>query len=265
MQMHFYLLFPLMLWFAQPTRPGFRRRVAHGSLVLILSTSLLRWGAAHASGVKMPLPPYAHPDADPALGDVAVRYYHTLYFASPARIANFATGNILALLMMNKNVKTAVRKRWVVRGIGVGVAGVLLAASHLVIHSKPYGVSLKEQRAWRHSQAFAALAYHGSPLYCVAVAGIIMTTALRAGPLAQAAAWMSHTRLIKRLANVTYDVYLLHMVALYWMEAASLRLGEFVGGGGGVAGQCGAGCPVGGVRGGLGGHDGWWVCCWFNA
>jgi hypothetical protein len=56
----------------------------------------------------MPLPPYAHPDLGPAGADVAVRYYHTLYFTTPSRIGNLATGVILGLFMLNSKVSEIV-------------------------------------------------------------------------------------------------------------------------------------------------------------
>ena len=73
-------------------------------MAIFVATAVLRWGAAHAAGVIMPLPPYAHPDLGPVGADVAVRYYHTLYFTSPARLGNLATGVLLALFLMDKKV-----------------------------------------------------------------------------------------------------------------------------------------------------------------
>ena len=71
---------------------------------LFLLCAALRYGAARDLGVKLPLPAYAHPELGPDGADLAVRYYHTLYFASTARLGNLATGVLLALCMLNDNV-----------------------------------------------------------------------------------------------------------------------------------------------------------------
>ncbi len=94
----------LLLW-AGPATSGFRKRIAKGAVVAFVLTAGLRWGAAHAANIVMPLPPYAHSDLGPAGIDVVVRYYHTLYFTTPSRIGNLATGVILGLLMLSNKVR----------------------------------------------------------------------------------------------------------------------------------------------------------------
>ena len=98
-------MFPLLLLLAAPGTSGFRRRIAHGAVAVFVLTAGLRWAAAHTAGVVMPLPPYAHPDLGPAGADVAVRYYHTLYFTTPSRMGNLATGVLLGLLISNNKVR----------------------------------------------------------------------------------------------------------------------------------------------------------------
>lgn len=113
-QLQFYLAFPLLLLWAAPDTFGFRKRVTHGAVAAFVLTAGLRWAAAHAAGVVMPLPPYAHPNLGPAGADVAVRYYHTLYFTTPSRIGNFATGVILGLFMLNNKARDYVLHDFVV-------------------------------------------------------------------------------------------------------------------------------------------------------
>ena len=105
-QIHFYLVFPLLLWWASPSQPGFRKRIITGAIIAFIGCSLFRYGAAHAAGITMPLPPYGHPNMGSKAADVGVRYYHTLYFATSARICNLAMGVILALVLMNNKVST---------------------------------------------------------------------------------------------------------------------------------------------------------------
>lgn len=103
-QIHFYLAFPLLLWWAGPSIPGFRKRVAIGAVFTFIATALLRYAAAHVAGVTMPLTPYGHPNLGTKAAEVAVRYYHTLYFSTPARFGNLATGVLLALAFMDPKV-----------------------------------------------------------------------------------------------------------------------------------------------------------------
>ena len=61
---------------------------------------------------------------------------------------------------------------------------------------------MREQRLWRHPQAFAALAYHGSPLFCVAVAAVILTISLHTGPVSTILAKILSSKLFNHLAKV---------------------------------------------------------------
>lgn len=134
---------------------------------------------------------------------------------------------------------------------GLLCTAILVAFSVLVLNAKVYG-QMKEQRLWNHPQAFAALAYHGSPLFCLAAAAVVLTIGLHTGPLSTLFSAILCSKLFKHLAKVsyflsscvlcissttqtslfenrqllffpylkvTYDVYLVHMIALYWFEA----------------------------------------------
>ncbi|KAL4517234.1 hypothetical protein Ndes2437B_g06839 [Nannochloris sp. 'desiccata'] len=221
-QLQFYLAFPLLLLWAAPDTTGFRKRVTQGAVAAFVFTAGLRWGAAHAAGVKLPLPPYAHPDLGPAGTDVAVRYYHTLYFTAPSRIGNLATGVILGLFMLNSKATAVLRRRSARFAAGLLCTAILVAFSVLVLNAKVYG-QMKEQRLWNHPQAFAALAYHGSPLFCLAAAAVVLTIGLHTGPLSTLFSAILCSKLFKHLAKVTYDVYLVHMIALYWFEAFTVH------------------------------------------
>jgi len=65
---------------------------------------MMRYAVAHAVGVRLPLPAYAHPELRPEEGDYAMRYYHNFYFSSSGRVANLATGVLLGLCMLDTRV-----------------------------------------------------------------------------------------------------------------------------------------------------------------
>lgn len=79
--------------------------------------------------------------------------------------------------------------------------GIFVAFGHIVLKAKLYGHP-KEQAAWHHAQAFAALAYHGSPLFCAVSAAIILCIALHAGPFFSAAAWVLSSPPLRHFAKV---------------------------------------------------------------
>jgi len=140
---------------------------------------------ARAVGVKLPLTPYAHPDLSPAGADLAMRYYHSMYFPTPARAANLATGVLLALVMLDAKATAALKRhRWAVL---LACAAALGVFGRLVLASKLYGTP-KEEVNWPNAAMFAALAYHGSPLYCAAAAAVVLGLALHVGPGFTAAA-----------------------------------------------------------------------------
>jgi hypothetical protein len=182
------------------SRHGFRCRVARASLFTLALGSALRWGAAHAADVRLPLPAYAHPDLGADGADIAVRYYHTLYFATPARAGNLATGVLLALVLGDTGTLAALRRRrWALTAAATLVVG---AAARMVLAHRLYG-SLADQAAWPHAKAFAALAYHGSPLYCAVVAAVVLCIGLHANPAAGQAALFMKTHPVRHLATVS--------------------------------------------------------------
>ena len=61
---------------------------------------------------------------------------------------------------------------------------------------------MREARNWNHPKVFAAFAYHGSPLYSIAGAALILAIALHAGPLATIAAKILSSKPIKHLEMV---------------------------------------------------------------
>lgn len=57
---------------------------------------------------------------------------------------------------------------------------------------------------WNSDAAFAALAYHGSPLYCLAAGMIILSLALHVDALSTAVAKMLSTKPVLHIAQVTF-------------------------------------------------------------
>ena len=90
------------------------------------------------------------------------------------------------------------RRRW---GVFATCLGVMFTFGRLVLASKLYGTA-KEQAAWPHAAAFAALAYHGSPLYCVTVAALVLGVALRAGPVLSLLATLLASPPLRHFAKV---------------------------------------------------------------
>jgi peptidoglycan/LPS O-acetylase OafA/YrhL len=175
-QMHFFLVFPFMLMMIRPAESGFRQRVAILAGTAFVVGMIIRLIAGASADVRLPLPPYAHAEDTTAAMDVAVRYYHTLYFATPARICNFAAGVLLALVMLNAQVTLQLR-RWRLI-VALACCSVLWVTWRLVFSVKLYG-RVYEQRQWKHPVVFAALAYHGSPLYSASVVALLLLVSLR--------------------------------------------------------------------------------------
>jgi peptidoglycan/LPS O-acetylase OafA/YrhL len=219
-QAHFWAAAPLALAAARPGARGFRRRVAAGAAVAFLGAAALRWAAAAAVSVRLPLPPWAHPAQGAADEDAAVRYYHVLYFSTPARTCNLAAGALLGLLAADARATAAVRAR------PRAAAAACLAALAAWAAAVGGGAAIAGA-PWppARAAAFAALAYHGSPLYCAAAAAAVLLPGLRLGPAGRAAAAALRSRPARALAALSFDVYLVHMVAVYWLEAWLLPRG----------------------------------------
>lgn len=73
--------------------------------------------------------------------------------------------------------------------------------------------------------ALAALALHGSPLYSALVAAAILSLALHAGVGGRAGAWALRSRAARGAAALSYNAYLLQMLAMFWAEAWLLPRG----------------------------------------
>ncbi len=97
---------------------------------------------------------------------------------------------------------TAVLRRRSARfAIGLLCTAILVGFYALVLDVKVYG-QIKEQRRWKHPQAFAALAYHGSPLFCLAAAAVVLTIGLHTGPFSTIFAAILGSKPFKHLAKV---------------------------------------------------------------
>ena len=69
--------------------------------------------------------------------------------------------------------------------------------------SKPYGPR-KEQSLWKYPKAFAALAYHGSPVYCAATAAMVLAVLIHADPISAGFASFLRSAPMKHLAKVIH-------------------------------------------------------------
>jgi hypothetical protein len=94
------------------------------------------------------------------------------------------------------------RRRSAKFAVGLLCTAVLVAFYSLVLNVKVYGPA-GEQRLWKHSQAFAALAYHGSPLFCFATAAVVLTVGLHTGPLSSIFSAILRTKPFRHLAKVS--------------------------------------------------------------
>jgi len=99
------------------------------------------------------------------------------------------------------------RRRSARFGVGLLCSVVLVAFDVLVLNVKVYG-QMKEQRLWNYPQAFAALAYHGSPLFCLAAAAVILSTGLHTGPLSTIFSAILRSKFFRHLAKVKYFLFL---------------------------------------------------------
>jgi Mn2+/Fe2+ NRAMP family transporter len=95
------------------------------------------------------------------------------------------------------------RKRSARFAVGLLSTAVLVAFYVLVLNVKVYG-QMKDQKQWKHPQAFAALAYHGSPLYCLAAAAIILSVGLHTGPVSAIFSAILRSKLFSHLAKVSF-------------------------------------------------------------
>ena len=195
--------------------PGFRRRVVYGSFTAIVLSSVFRWVLAVILDVQMPLPAYSHPQLSSVEIDMTVRYYHSLYFSTPARIGNLATGVLLGLVLRNEMIGRYLKKHRT--SVSFSFLAIFALFYQIVGTKKIFGTP-SDSQYWYYPHEFTALAYHGSPLYCLMVAAIILAISLHAGWLGQSLANILSTKLIKHFSNVSYHMYRLHMTAFYWLE-----------------------------------------------
>lgn len=171
----------------------------------------------------MPLPAYSHPQLTSVEVDRTVRYYHSLYFSTPSRIGNLATGVLLGLVLRNETIGGYLKKH--MKQFSIICLAIFSLFYQLVGSKKIFGTP-SDSHQWSYPHEFTALAYHGSPLYCLTGAAIIMAISLHAGWLGQCLAKVFSSKIIKHFSNVSYHMYLLHMTAFYWLEKWVLRHDE---------------------------------------
>lgn len=176
MQMHFFLLLPAVLYMLRKSQ-NFRRHCTIAISGFFVFGVVVRVAMAYFLQVLLPVPPFAHEGMGNFDKDVAVRFYHALYFSTPARICNFAAGVLLGLALQNNQFIIWVRKFQFV------LAGVFSGCLYWYFNSvllKPYGAN--DIGKWSHATLQSSMLYHGSPFLslflCLGLLWLVCSTGL---------------------------------------------------------------------------------------
>lgn len=134
--------------------------------------------------IKMPPPSFDHIKMGAAHKDIAFFFYHVLYFATPSRICNFASGSLVACFLQNKMGFSNGRKlrTYLLREEVFYVLYVIMGLCMWHILSRSY--SLNAIGTWKAGQWWAALAYHGSPLLSILFCLLILYCTLSSHKIA---------------------------------------------------------------------------------
>ena len=100
-----------------------------------------------------------------------------------------------------KQVKAALERPYVRFAVSLSCALALAAFNAIVLQTKVYG-SVKEQRLWKYPQAFAAFAYHGSPLFSAAAAAMILLVVMKTDPTSSILAALLRSKIMVHLSKV---------------------------------------------------------------
>lgn len=194
-QMHLFVLFGVLSALCGPGDTG-RRRMTVLAWTAFLAGVAGRVALARWFGSKFPPPPFDHPLLSQESQDEAFYFYHPLYFATPARVTNFATGVLLALSWSNGWTQAAVPL----------VAGAVTSGYIALLTSVDY-------RGGRWGAMGSALIFHGSPT-ASAVAALLLAAAIARG---------RSTPLIRWLSDRTFAIYLWHPLVMRMVSEAARR------------------------------------------
>lgn len=126
----------------------------------------------------MPPPSFDHVNMGEEHKDIAFFYYHALYFATPSRICNFASGSLMACFLQNRMFFSDGRKlrTYQLREEVFYVFYMIMGLCMWHILSRSY--SLNAIGTWKAGYWWAALAYHGSPLLSILFCLLILSCTL---------------------------------------------------------------------------------------
>ena len=203
-QFHLFVLFGLMCKVVQklyrPTRDKWvdpavaKRRMVGGCSVIILVISVaLRVVLAIQFSLTFPPPPFDRPGMTAATRDVAMRYYHVLYFFTPSRLTNFFVGVLMSLAM-------SAPRTW-----STGEARILALVTSIT--AAAYLSLLKTvdfRSAHRWGPMSSALLFHGSPVASLVMALLLASSMINFGQ------WEGRPAIIPWLSDHSYLVYLIH-------------------------------------------------------
>lgn len=204
-QMHFYIVFPLFLLALKPRCAGFRGRVAKALLCCIGAVSLLRWLLSSTMDMKMPFMAWPDPNASTQALEPLINYYHWMYFPTPTRLITFSVGSLLGVVCADKRGVD-----WLVRNKHtVYMCSILM----LLV----FGVTVVPRNVWGptpegNQSLFLAWGHHGSLLAALTTLAMVL-------PILVGKNRILHSSLVRRLASLSYSMYLLHMPVMYWIEA----------------------------------------------
>lgn len=159
---------------------GFRARCCAWLSLLFVIGAAIRMLLAVKFNIKMPPPIFDHVNMRAPQQDIGFFFYHVLYFATPSRICNFASGSLLACLLQDK-MTSSEGGEGRTNNPRVGVSYVFNAIVGLYVwHILSRSYSLDAIGTWEAGCWWAALAYHGSPLlsilFCLLIISCIISS-----------------------------------------------------------------------------------------
>lgn len=158
-QMQIFILYGIVVDALKRNKERFAERLELAATATFVGSVCFRVISATVFDVKFPVPAFDHPDMPTKLKDNSFYYYHTMYFLTPARLCNFTAGVLLATRMQawaSKSQTTTWKSP-------KNVVYLTFAGYLALITSIQYGnISMD---SWKLPPLWAALAFHGSPLF----------------------------------------------------------------------------------------------------
>ncbi|KAK9907461.1 hypothetical protein WJX75_004077 [Coccomyxa subellipsoidea] len=213
-QMQFWFTFPLALLLLQPDKPGFRDRVFWSLVATIGAVLAYRAWQVHETQLwlKMPLPLFAPPDPE-TLGMLIFLGHHE-YFGTLSRLGPLCFGALAALLVMDSSC-TRKLSRQSRRLHALWVCLILSNFSGCFINK------IGPERDSTHMLSNPVILYFAyvfitgvlSPL--LPALTLVLTTAKPPVGLSATLARLFSSPVFKWLAEITYDVFLVHPLVMF--------------------------------------------------